>query len=176
MAERLGILLGAVPQVAPYILDLYTGSLDVPAAEEISARLRTLVPPEALQATEGGSPESKVAILQNQVQQATQALQALQGQMQQLQQTSEVATQQLALTEQENARLKTQLADKSRDIAVDTQKAKWDHEEAMLANQIKMAEVQAKYGLQAAELQHDLMQPPATNGTTGEEGSTHATS
>src|SRR5262245_3049465 len=63
--ERLGILLGSVPQVAPYILDLYTGSLDIPQAETIAARLKTLVPPEALQATEGGNPEQKMAMLQD---------------------------------------------------------------------------------------------------------------
>jgi hypothetical protein len=169
MNERLGILLGAVPQVAPYVLDLYTGSLDIPQAEELAARLKTMVPPEALQATEGGSLESKVAMLQNQVQQATQQLHMLTQQLQQSKQTEQVATQSLALTEQENAKLKTQLADKRRDVEIDTYRAKWEHEEAVQANQIKLAELRLKYGLQAAELQHEMSQPPQTNGTTDED-------
>jgi hypothetical protein len=175
MNERLGMLLGSPlgQQIGPYLLDLYAGSLDVPQADEMAARLKTLVPPEALQATEGGAPEHKVAMLQNQVQQAQQQLQQVTQALQQMQQQTQVATQQLALTEQENARLKTQLSDKRRDIAVETQKAKWDHEEAMLANQIKMAEVQAKYGLQATELAQSAAQHAqemaASNGTGQEE-------
>jgi Phage P22-like portal protein len=161
MNERLGILLGSVPQVAPYVLDLYTGSLDIPQAEELAARLKTMVPPEALAATEGqGNPQTQLVQAQNEARQAQQQLQALTQQMQQMQQQTQVATQQLMLVEQENARLKTQASDKSRDIAIDTQKAKWDFQVSTEANAIKMRELELKYNLQAAELAHTINTTP----------------
>lgn len=146
-SEKLGTMLAAVPpEIQRYFMDTWAGSLDFPGSQDLANRLRTLVPPEALQASEGQKPEQQVAMLQNQVQQAGQQLQVLQQQLQESQQTEQVATQQLALTEQENARLKTQAADKTRDLQLDMQRAKWDHQEAMLANQIKAAELRLKYG------------------------------
>jgi Phage P22-like portal protein len=164
MSERLGILLGAVPQVAPYVLDLYVGSLDIPAAEQLSARLKSLVPAEALAQEEGGSPETQLAQAQNAAKQAQEQLQLVTQQLQQVQQQSQLATQQLALQEQESAKLKTQLADRTRDLALDMQKNKWTHEENMQANAIKAQELQLKYSLQATELAHEMAQPQSQNG------------
>lgn len=144
-ADKLGQMGAVVPDLVKYFADLWTGALDVPFSEEIAARLKTAVPPEALAATKDGSPESQVPVLQTQLQQAAQALQLLQQQLQESQQTQQVATQQVALTEQENARLKTQLADKARDLAIETQRAKWEHQEAMEANAIKAAELRLKF-------------------------------
>lgn len=146
-SEKLGTMLAAVqPEVQRYFLDTWAGSLDFPGSQDLANRFRTLVPPEALQASEGQQPEQQVAMLQNQVQQATQQLQVLQQQLQESKQTEQVATQSLALTEQENARLKTQAADKRQTNALETQKAAWDHEEAMQANAIKAAELRLKFG------------------------------
>lgn len=167
MNERLGILLGAVPDVAKYVLDIYTGSLDIPGAEELSQRLRTLVPPEALQATQGGSPETQLVQAQNAARQAQQQLEALTQEMQKLQQQTQVATQQLALTEQENARLKTRLEDKRQTEAIETYKAKWEHEVAVEDNALKRRELELKYSVEAAKLAHDMQQP--TNGTVEEQ-------
>ena len=146
VSDKLGTMLAAIPDHAPYFLDIWAGSLDFPGSQDLANRLRTLVPPEALQATEGQKPEQQVAMLQNQVQQVTQQLQGLQQQLQESKQTEQVATQQLALTEQENARLKTQAADKTRDLQLDLQRAKWDHEEALQANALKAEELRLKYG------------------------------
>lgn len=146
VADKLGTLAAAVPDAAPYFLDMYAANLDFPGSQDLAARLKTLVPPAALSATEGGNPEQKVAQLQNQLQQATQQLQGLTQQMEQMQQQTQLSTQQLALTEQENARLKTQMADKRQENAISTQKAAWDHEEAVQANRLKAAELSLKYG------------------------------
>jgi uncharacterized protein (DUF3084 family) len=172
MNERLGILLGAVPQVAPYVLDLYTGSLDIPQAEELAARLKTMVPPEALAATEGqGNPQTQLVQAQNEARQAKQQLEALTQQMQQLQQQTQVATQTVALTEQENARLKTQLSDKRRDLALDMQRYKWDHEISIQENMLKARELDLKYGIEGAKLAQTAAEFDVTqaNGTTAEE-------
>lgn len=172
MNERLGILLGAVPQVAPYVLDLYTGSLDIPQAEELAARLKTMVPPEALAATEGqGNPQTQLVQAQNEARQAQQQLQALTQQMQQMQQQSQVATQQVALLEQEAARLKTQLSDKARDLALDMQRYKWDHEISIQENMLKARELDLKYGIESAKLAQTATEFDMTqaNGTMAEE-------
>ena len=97
-AERLGEL-GRVlpPELLPMIADLWIGSLDVPNSEELAARLKTVVPPEALEATKDKNPQTAIAALQNQVQQATQALQQMQQQLQEATQIAEVSKQQLML-------------------------------------------------------------------------------
>jgi hypothetical protein len=157
--DHLTTMLAAVPpEVSRYFMDIWAQTLDFPGSQELAQRLKTLVPPEAIKASESGKPETKLVQAMNELQAAQQQLQQVRQQMQQMQQQTQVATQQVALLEQESARLKTQLSDKARDLAIETQKAKRDHEEAMLAQQIKLAEVQAKYGLQAAEFDHAVRQ------------------
>lgn len=173
-SDKLGTMLAAVqPEVQAYFLDIWAGSLDFPGSQDLADRFRTLVPPEALQASEGHKPEQQVAMLQNQVQQAGQQLQVLQQQLQEAKQTEQVATHSLALTEQENARLKTQLADKTRDLQVEMQKATWSHEEQLQENALKAEELRLKYGQALAQqamdqerLRMDQAQSlmPATNG------------
>ena len=95
-AERLGELGRVLPQeMLPLIADLWVHNSTSRYAEEIGARLKTVVPPEALDATKDKNPQTAIAALQNQVQQATQAIQQLQQQLQQSKQTEQVATQQL---------------------------------------------------------------------------------
>jgi len=84
-------------------------------------------------------------------------------QLQDAQQQSQVATQTVALTEQENARLKTQLADKQRDLQLELQKSQWDHEISLQENALKDKELNLKYHLQAVELAQNA-QSAAQNG------------
>jgi hypothetical protein len=169
LVERLGILLGAVPQVAPYVLDLFVGNLDIPAAEQLAARLKSMVPPEALAQEESDDPATQLTQAQNALKQAQQQLQVVTQQLQESQKTSEVSVQQVKLLEQQVATMQTRLADKTRDLQLEMQKASWEHQIALHETQLKSAELQAKYGLQAAELAHDMQQPQATNGTVEEQ-------
>ena len=75
-AERLGELGRVLPQeMLPLVADLWVAQLDIPYAEEISARLKTVVPPEALDATKDKNPQTAIAALQNQLQQLMQKMQ-----------------------------------------------------------------------------------------------------
>jgi hypothetical protein len=151
-AERLGELGRVLPQeMLPLVADLWVAQLDIPYAEEISARLKTVVPPEALDATKDKNPQTAIAALQNQIQQATQALQAMQQQLQQSQQTEQVATQQLALAEKAIADMKVKLDNKSQELQFDTQKAQIDFDLQKQANALKELELHLKYGQQAQQ-------------------------
>ena len=128
-AERLGELGRVLPEaMLPMIADLWVAQLDIPYSEDLAARLKTAVPPEALAATKDKDPQTAVAALQNQVQQATQALQQMQQQLQEATQIAEVSKQQLVLTEQRNATLETRLADKQADNQLEAQKNQRDYE------------------------------------------------
>ena len=151
-AERLGELGRVLPQeMLPLVADLWVAQLDIPYAEEISARLKTVVPPEALDATKDKNPQTAIAALQNQIQQATQALQEMQQQLQQSQQTEQVATQQLALAEKAIADMKVKLDNKSQELQFDTQKAQIDFDLQKQANALKELELHLKYGQQAQQ-------------------------
>ena len=137
-AERLGELGRVLPQeMLPLVADLWVAQLDIPYAEEISARLKTVVPPEALDATKDKNPQTAIAALQNQIQQATQALEAMQQQLQEATQIAEVSKQQLVLTKQRNATLETRLADKSQDNQLEAQKNQRDYEVEMRKLQLE---------------------------------------
>jgi hypothetical protein len=151
-AERLGELGRVLPQeMLPLISDLWVAQLDIPYAEEISARLKTIVPPEALDATKDKNPQTAIAALQNQIQQATQALQAMQQQLQQSQQTETVATQQVALLEKAMADMKVRLDNKTQELQLDGQKAQIDFDLQRQANALKELELHLKYGQQAQQ-------------------------
>lgn len=149
-AERLGELGRVLPQeMLPLISDLWVAQLDIPYAEEISARLKTIVPPEALDATKDKNPQTAIAALQNQIQQATQALQAMQQQLQQSQQTEQVATQQVQLLEQQVATMQARMADKTQENQIDVQKSQWQYEIDRQKNELTLLELQLKYSQQA---------------------------
>ena len=76
------------------------GSLDFPGSEDLAQRFKTLVPPEALAASEQQDPKTQLVTLQNQVKQATEALQHDSAGVEQSKQTETVATQQVAMLEQ----------------------------------------------------------------------------
>lgn len=151
--EKLGILAAAHPDLVPFFADYWSGDMDVPHSSEISARLKTAVPPAALAATEEKNPETRVAQLQTQLQQLGTQFQQLQQQMQQAQQTQQLATQQLALTEQENARLKTQMADKEQENALETQKNQQAHD----YNMARLRLEEQKLLLEIAQMQQQAV-------------------
>ena len=137
-AERLGELGRVLPQeMLPLISDLWVAQLDIPYAEEIAARLRTVVPPQALEATKDKNPQTAIAGLQNQLEQATQALQALQQQSQQAQEIADVSKQQVALLEQQVATMQARLADKQADNQLEAQKNQRDYEVEMRKLQLE---------------------------------------
>ena len=112
----------------PMIADLWVAQLDIPYSEELAARLKTAVPPEALEATKDKNPQTHIAALQNQVQQATQALQALQQQAQQAQEQAQVSTQQVALLEQQVATMQARLSDKQQENQLQAMKQQQEYE------------------------------------------------
>ena len=57
VSEKLSGVLGAVqPEIQSYFLDVWAGSLDFPGSEDLAQRFKTLVPPEALAASEQPDP------------------------------------------------------------------------------------------------------------------------
>ena len=57
VSEKLSGVLGAVePEIQKYFLDTWAGSLDFPALRTWRPRFKTLVPPEALAASEQTDP------------------------------------------------------------------------------------------------------------------------
>jgi len=125
--ERLGILATAQPDLVPYFSDYWAGDMDIPHSDEISARLKTAVPPQALAATQDENPETRVATLQTQLQQLGEQFQQLQQQMQQGKATEEAAVQQVKLLEQQVAQMQVRMADKSEENQLDAQKNQQDH-------------------------------------------------
>jgi hypothetical protein len=129
VADKLGTVLGAVPpETQAYFLDVWAGSLDFPGSEELAARLKTMVPPAALAASEQQDPKTQLVQMQNQLKQATEALQMLQQQMAQSKQTEEVATQSVKLLEQQVATMQARLADKQEENQLTMQKNQMDYE------------------------------------------------
>ena len=129
VSEKLSGVLGAVPpEIQRYFLDTWAGSLDFPGSEDLAQRLKTLVPPEALAASEQTDPRTQLVTLQNQVKQATEALQMLQQQLDQSKQTETVATQQVALLEQQVATMNARLADKKEENQLQAVKQQQEYE------------------------------------------------
>lgn len=128
-AERLGEL-GKVlpPELLPLVADLWVGSLDIPYSQELAARLKTIVPPEALAATKDDNPQTQLAMLQNQLQQLQQQMQAATQQLQDSQQVSEVSKQQVALLEQQVAQMQARLADKQQENQLEAMKNQHQYE------------------------------------------------
>jgi hypothetical protein len=153
-ADKLGELSKVLPpEMLSVVADLFVGSLDIPYSQEIAARLRTLVPPNALAATEQKDPATHVAQLQNQVQQATQALQQMQQQLQESAQQSEVATQQVKLLEQQVAAMQARLADKAEENQLTAQKNQMDYDVDMGKLRIE----EQKLLLQAQQQQNGMV-------------------
>jgi hypothetical protein len=151
--ERLGILATAQPDLVPYFADYWAGDMDVPHSEEISARLKTAVPPPALAATQDENPETRVATLQTQLQQLGQQFQQLQQQMQQDKGTQEAAIQQVKLLEQQVAAAQARLADKSQENQLEAQKNTQAHE----YNMAKLHLEEQKLLMEMAQMQQQAV-------------------
>jgi hypothetical protein len=160
--EKLGILATAQPDLVPFFADLWAGNMDVAHSEEISARLKTAVPPQAIAATQDKDPETRVAQLQTQLQQLGTQFQQLQQQMQQDKVTQDAAVQQVKLLEQQVATSQARLADKQQENQLDAQKNQQAHE----FNMAKLHLEEQKLLMEMAQ-----MQQQAVNGA----GVPHAT-
>jgi hypothetical protein len=141
-------LMTAYPPAAPVIADLFVQSLDVPMAKDMAARLKTLVPPEALAATNAETPADQVAQAQNMVRQLQQDMQALQAYAQDVEQKLQAAGDELKLMRITNADLVVKLDNKQgelslkgRELDLDQQSALWKHEEALISLQLDAAKL-----------------------------------
>jgi hypothetical protein len=94
-------LLAVMPDAAPVISDLMVGEMDWPGADQISKRLKTLVPQAALQA-DGQDGQDDAAKLQ----QVTQAATQMGQQLEQLNEHAKIIEQKLQLSDEENKQLK----------------------------------------------------------------------
>jgi hypothetical protein len=158
VSEKLGTVLGAVPpETQAYFLDIWAGSLDFPGSEDLAQRLKTMVPPAALAASEQTDPKTQLVTLQNQVKQATDALHMMQQQLQESQQISEVSKQQVMLLEQQVATMQARLADKQEENQLEAIKLQNEMELGKEENALKAEELRLKY-ITALQSQH------ATNG------------
>jgi hypothetical protein len=158
------MLAGVPPEVSRYFMDVWAQTLDFPGSQELAQRLKTLVPPEALAASEQVKPETKVVQLQNQLQQVGTQFQALQQQMQQDKATQEAAIQQVKLLEQQVATMQTRLADKQQENQLDAQKNAWAHEVDLL----KLRLEEQKMLMQAQQFQQQQAAAAFSNGSTEE--------
>lgn len=147
-AEQINALVTAFPPLMSLAGDYLVRSLDMQYGQEIAARVKTQVPPEALAATETGRPEDQVAGLRNQVQQLSQQLQALntyaqqaEGQQDQLQQQVQQLTLRLA-TKEDEVRLKGRALDlKQQELELKRLELQLDHQIDLEQNDIKAAQV-----------------------------------
>lgn len=155
--ERLGILATAQPDLVPYFADYWAGDMDVPHSEEISARLKTAVPPPALAATQDENPETRVATLQTQLQQLGEQFQQLQQAMQQGKATEEAAVQQVKLLEQQVAQMQARMADKGQENQLEAQKNTQAHE----FNMAKLRLEEQKLLLEMAQMQQQAVSTSA---------------
>jgi chromosome segregation ATPase len=135
------------PEIQRYFLDTWANALDFPGSEDLAARFKTLVPKEALAASEQQDPRNQLVMMQSQLAEATQALQVLQQQLEQSKQTETVATQQVALLEKAMADLKVRLDNKAQELQVDAQKAQWQFQVDQEKNAIDWRELELKYAL-----------------------------
>jgi flagellar motility protein MotE (MotC chaperone) len=103
-AEQMMEFIRVFPQSAPLIGDLLAKNLDWPGSDEVAARLKAMLPPQAAG-------------------QGNQELQQMQQQMQQLDQHAREAVGQL---QQENQQLKQQVQDKTQDAAINAKKLELD--------------------------------------------------
>lgn len=155
-AEKLGQLGAAAPDLVPYFADLWTGSLDIPHAEDIAARLKTAVPPQALEATKDLDPENRVAALQNQLAQTAQQLQQMAQQLQQSKTTEETAVQQVKLLEQSVAAMQARLQDKTTENQLTAQKQQMDYD----IDRGKLQLEAQKLGMAAQQYVNGATHPP----------------
>jgi hypothetical protein len=141
-------LMTAYPPAAPVIADLFVQSLDVPMAKDMAARLKTLVPPEALAATNAETPADQVAQAQNMARKLQQDMQSLHVYTQSIEKDMAALQQQYQLLQRTTADMQVrldnkqaELALKGRELDLDQQSAAWKHEEALMSLQLDAAKI-----------------------------------
>jgi len=77
--ENMGLLIQTSPDLWQVIGDLLVKNMDWPGAQEMSKRLRAMVPPEVLEAGDGAEDTPRVAQLKKELQENQQMMQAMQG-------------------------------------------------------------------------------------------------
>ena len=150
-AERINGLVSAYPPVMAVAGDYLVQNLDMPHSQEIAARMKTQVPPEALAATEGGRPEDQVASLQAQLRELT-------GQLQALEQVADQQQQQVQMAVTEVQRLTLQLSTKDNELRLKGRELDLHQQELALKREQMLLDYEidaAKVGIQAAEAVSD---------------------
>lgn len=138
-ANQMVELLRAFPQAAPFIGDLLAKNLDWPGAEEISERLKKMLPPQ-LQENEGANPE--VQAMQMQMGQMMEAMKAMQQENQALQNEAKIKEQELMIKAKE-AQIKEYQAETDR-IEAQTNLVTKQHEALNKDKEIAMQQQQAE--------------------------------
>lgn len=144
-AEKVSGLVSAYPPVMALAGDYLVQNMDMPHSQEIAARMKTQVPPEALAATEGGRPEDQVASLQAQLQQASTQLQALEQVADQQQQQVQMAVTEVQRLTLQLANKENELRLKGRELDLHQQEIELKREQMVLDHEIDAAKV----GIQA---------------------------
>jgi hypothetical protein len=114
-ADFLTQLVQSSPDLMPIIGDLLFKSMDMPYAEEISERMKLMMPPQLQKQDDGTSPE-----VQQVKQQATQVIQGLQDQLDKAHQAMQEADQEAKQLENKANDTETKNA-----IAANAQKIEW---------------------------------------------------
>lgn len=147
-ANKINGLVSAYPPVMAVAGDYLVRNLDMPYAQEIAARLRTQIPPEALAATESGKAEEQVALLQNQVAVLSQQVQALNAYAQEgeakVQEAQQRAAELALQQEAAQARLAAkadELRLKGRELDLKQRALDLEEEQMHLTHQIALAKV-----------------------------------
>jgi hypothetical protein len=135
-ANQMMQLIQSFPQAAPLIGDLIAKNLEWPGADEISERMKALLPPAA---------------------QANAIPPEIQQQIQQVQQQVQQGQQAYAIMQKENETLKLQLQNKAGDLQIKAAELQLKERELILHEK----EVAAELHIKAAELSSRAMMQPA---------------
>lgn len=147
-ADKINGLVQAYPPVMAVAGDYLVRNLDMPYSQEIAARLRTQIPPEALAATESGKAEDQVALLQNQVAAMQQQLQLLNAYAQENETKLQEAQQRAAELELQQEAAKARLAAKDdelrlqgRELDLQRRELELKEEQMHLTHQLGLAKI-----------------------------------
>lgn len=140
-AETYQSLIQANPAIFPIAGDLIFKSMDLPYAEDIAERLKTLLPPEIQQTMQEGKeipPEAQQAMAQ-----ADQAMQMVEQQMQQVQEAGQEVQQEQAQSEKAKSEIKVLISNlKTQEAGFEAKVAKELARITEKESKLKVAEIQ----------------------------------
>ena len=125
-AEKLGQLIGAIPDLAQVIGDDYVQSLDFDLAQHAAERIRKTMPPQLLEGEPGAAKSRAVAEQMQQLQQVPQMVEQLKQQASQLAQMQQAVQQQSETIQQQALQLMNKQGElelKRAELALDREKA-----------------------------------------------------